>query len=726
MKKVILVSAALLTGAFMVNAQLRKSIAKSNTAVLTTKRIVADDTYAKAAIAFSPKEKNNPSPFASSALTVGYTKYDLQSNNASARRIINHPDGTISFCWTIADDAALTTRGTGWNYYNPALAGNHLLIPGGTLTRLETVRTGFSQIALLGNGSEVILCHRGPPPYKFMVETNGTKGSQAWTFNTPGVTLAANAVPGWQSGTGTSEALWCRMATGGSDGNSIHLIANYFPSENDIIKGILAPFVYSRSQDAGLTWDLQSILLPGYDSTRTLGGDAETYSIDAVGDTIAILHGGLGEDLTLWKSTDNGTNWMRTQIDSIDPFAPSIDSTGGITDTLKTNDGSMSVAVDPSGKVHVAYATERILDNGIHNDGLLYTFPEDMELIYWNDVAKQKVIIPIADADIDTVTNGGDGDGNYTIGSGTAVYSSSDGTKCRYGNKALLNCPSIATDGNNIFILFSLPGDGDSTVDGQSFRDIWIVASSDGGVTWGKIQNISCTRDEEDYYASLAKRVDAGLIHILYQWDQEPGSSVPPSGDPIADNEIRYAVINKAAVLAGTAGCSASVPLSMTTTQIDASVCISPCNGMATAVTAGGVPPYTYLWGTSPAQTTQTATGLCPGNYAVSVSDASANTAGDTVTIICVAGVNEYALNAFVNTYPNPVADHLSVILSYPNGGTVKEVSVYNSIGKKVMTENFSSSKKFTNKLYVASLPAGVYFMEVKDEKNIYRTKFIK
>ncbi len=48
--------------------------------------------------------------------------------------------------------------------------------------------------------------------------------------------------------------------------------------------------------------------------------------------------------------------------------------------------------------------------------------------------------------------------------------------------------------------------------------------------------------------------------------------------------------------------------------------CQGQCNGSATVSPAGGTPPYTYIW--SNGQTTQTATGLCAGNYTVTVTDA--------------------------------------------------------------------------------------------------------
>ncbi len=53
------------------------------------------------------------------------------------------------------------------------------------------------------------------------------------------------------------------------------------------------------------------------------------------------------------------------------------------------------------------------------------------------------------------------------------------------------------------------------------------------------------------------------------------------------------------------------------------SVCTGAYTGTATATPTSGTSPFTYSWNTTPIQTTQTATGLCAGNYQVIVKDAA-------------------------------------------------------------------------------------------------------
>jgi gliding motility-associated-like protein len=57
------------------------------------------------------------------------------------------------------------------------------------------------------------------------------------------------------------------------------------------------------------------------------------------------------------------------------------------------------------------------------------------------------------------------------------------------------------------------------------------------------------------------------------------------------------------------------------------------CTGQSTANISNGIPPYTFQWNDPSSQTTQTATGLCPGTYIVTVTDSFGCTSTATATI---------------------------------------------------------------------------------------------
>jgi len=61
--------------------------------------------------------------------------------------------------------------------------------------------------------------------------------------------------------------------------------------------------------------------------------------------------------------------------------------------------------------------------------------------------------------------------------------------------------------------------------------------------------------------------------------------------------------------------------------------CTGLCTGQATAVTSSGLPPYIFSWNDPLSQNTQTAVGLCPGTYSVTVIDSGGCSDSTTVTI---------------------------------------------------------------------------------------------
>ncbi|MCP9198451.1 HYR domain-containing protein [Gramella sp. GC03-9] len=87
-------------------------------------------------------------------------------------------------------------------------------------------------------------------------------------------------------------------------------------------------------------------------------------------------------------------------------------------------------------------------------------------------------------------------------------------------------------------------------------------------------------------------------------------------------------------------GCEAE-PVSVTITEPDTFIevtsvntttgCVGENNGTATVTAQGGTGAYTYLW--EDGQTTQTATGLAPGQHTVTITDANGCTKERTVTV---------------------------------------------------------------------------------------------
>ncbi|MBI4646101.1 MAG: hypothetical protein HY738_05750, partial [Bacteroidia bacterium] len=117
--------------------------------------------------------------------------------------------------------------------------------------------------------------------------------------------------------------------------------------------------------------------------------------------------------------------------------------------------------------------------------------------------------------------------------------------------------------------------------------------------------------------------------------------------------------------------------VAISTTQLD---CFNDCDGTATATVSGGTSPYTYIWNDpAPAQSTQTATGLCAGTYYVTVTDANGCTgpiAPPPVTtcfeitdiLVNSCGGSQEGVNEMVTIQIGPAAVNTSTLsITWPN-----------------------------------------------------------
>ncbi len=168
--------------------------------------------------------------------------------------------------------------------------------------------------------------------------------------------------------------------------------------------------------------------------------------------------------------------------------------------------------------------------------------------------------------------------------------------------------------------------------------------------------------------------------------------------------------------------------LAVTTTVTAATNCTAPCNGTATAIPAGGTPPYIYAWATIPVQTTQTATGLCPGTYSVTVMDSGSgvSSAKGTATVTCntANGIGSVFLSDNISLFPNPANNVLNLQFSVAMDQV--RISVRGVLGAELMLESFEVKGSFTKVIDIAALPAGIFNLEIVTNEAMITKQFIK
>ncbi|NNC84940.1 MAG: T9SS type A sorting domain-containing protein [Bacteroidia bacterium] len=337
------------------------------------------------------------------------------------------------------------------------------------------------------------------------------------------------------------------MAIGGADGNSLHIIDVTTPTPNGgaVFQGIDGAVTYTRSEDAGATWNVVHATLPDADSTIYANGmGADSYSIDANGSTVAIAAGRIDIDWAIWKSTDNGTTWAKTIVNDF-PF-DNYDDVNSITDvnldgyadTVLTVDGKVEVLVDNNGMVHAWAGAMLIFDDVIADP--LGLFLSTDGLLYWNESMGPDSSVVIAQSpDIDL--------------SGTLDFAYDYAP--RYGNGGQTTQPSAAIDpfGNIIVSYVTLienTTSGNPTPLDFSYRNNFMMGSGDNGATWNTAVNIGNSNYDECVFASVSRSVVNNCVDVIWQQDGLPGIAVQPpiDGDqtshPYGNNDIIHDCID--------------------------------------------------------------------------------------------------------------------------------------------------------------------------------------
>jgi hypothetical protein len=450
------------------------------------------------------------------SVEIGITTYDLQTNNAVYPRLFNNGDGTYSAVWTMSKNSNWSDRGTGYNYFDGNTWGVEPSV------RLETQRTGFTNVCLAANGNELVLSHTavGTNPGALALLSRTPKGSGTWGEN-------ASVLPSPSPG----GLLWSRMVRGGTDNNTIHVIVLTQPVANPpgtIYKGQDGALLYSRSLDGGNTWDKVQVSLPGIDSSEYAGFGGDTYAIDANGNTVAIVIGGFVNDWILLKSTDNGETWTKTVIWEFPiPFYEngqlSDYNEDGIADTIETNDGSVAVLVDENEVVHTWAGYNRMFNDGSATG--FYYFPGLNGLMYWNDDIGDVPVIIAGAQDID-------GSGELEI---NALGSS-------YGC-GLCSFPSAGMDQyGNIYLSYWAIVENTEDPSGNALGHSYLIYSRDKGETWssfdGQAGAIDFTTDDgvtEGCFSSIVRHVDDAFIYVVSQEDACAGQGVTTSNGQVLD-----------------------------------------------------------------------------------------------------------------------------------------------------------------------------------------------
>jgi gliding motility-associated-like protein len=195
-----------------------------------------------------------------------------------------------------------------------------------------------------------------------------------------------------------------------------------------------------------------------------------------------------------------------------------------------------------------------------------------------------------------------------------------------------------------------------------------------------------------------------GTPPYAYSWSTSPvQASATAAGLPAGSYT---ATVTDAKGCTASASVSIAQPtmLNVVTAQTGVS-CKGGTNGSATVVPSGGIPPYTYRWSTTPAQTGVAATNLAAGTYTVTVTDSSGCTKTATVSITEPAALSAAAAGTNVGCHGG--TNGTATVTA--SGGTSPYAYSWNTTPAQITTT-------------AAGLTAGSYTATVTDANNCMAT----
>jgi len=154
------------------------------------------------------------------------------------------------------------------------------------------------------------------------------------------------------------------------------------------------------------------------------------------------------------------------------------------------------------------------------------------------------------------------------------------------------------------------------------------VANSSGLSTGISSTNVTCFNAGN---GTATANPSGGQTPYTYSWSN--AATTAAAGNLVAGTYTVTVTDGNACTVSSTVKITrpaAALSAKMTMVKV---TCFGGTNGSITAVPAGGTAPYTYMWSTSPTQTTAAATGLTPAKYYVTITDANGCSLKDSSTV---------------------------------------------------------------------------------------------
>ncbi len=373
--------------------------------------------------------------------------YDLGSNGGSLTNLVDYGDGTVAFARMGAKLQDKSDRGTFYSYYKNGSFG--------PVNKVEAQYRGWSNVAALTDGREVVVSHTGAAG-GLEVNIDAAKGFGLWT------SVLTGSMPG-------PKILWPRFTINSSN----HIII--CSTTDGALAGVTNIKQVARSLNNGATWTHQ--LLRPDTTVRTPRFATDDQAIASLGNKVAIAVAELGGDIHLWESANHGASFSYRNVTKYGATIPK-----GAQETRPWR--ACEVIYDKIGNVHIFWeAVLAVADsNGAEQAGIDLFHNRKVGIHHWS--AASGIRQAVSWSKIPTAS----------LESDANLFRAGEPFDQINANNTLTAQPQAGIDAaGNLYLMFSAYRPLDFDTDFTHFTDIYVTGSGDGGRTWGQVGNVSNT-----------------------------------------------------------------------------------------------------------------------------------------------------------------------------------------------------------------------------------------
>ena len=225
------------------------------------------------------------------------------------------------------------------------------------------------------------------------------------------------------------------------------------------------------------------------------------------------------------------------------------------------------------------------------------------------------------------------------------------------------------------------------------------------------VSNVSCTGGNNGI---INVNVTGGVSPYTYQWSN---GAITSSNTNLNPGTYSVTILDYN-------GCSIvkSYTLTQPSTPLIANGVVTSASnngsndGSIDATTTGGTSPYSFSW--SNGSTTEDITGLNPGAYSVTITDANGCTTSNTFNVGNLTGIEDIQISTSdVKVYPNPANEYVTI---ETKGYKIDKVELVNLLGQTIYISAVNDS---VIKINTTDILNGTYFIKIYVGKNNTITK---